>query len=58
MAYTNDTKPSSATYTNDTKPTTSVGELWSTITTTWETETRKWFELASGNVYTNDVKPS
>lgn len=56
MSYTNDTKPTTS-YSNDTKPTTNVGELWNTITTTWATETRKWIELAGGNVYTNDIKP-
>ena len=57
MSYSNDTKPSASSYSNDTKPTTNVGELWNTITTTWEIETRMWYELAGGNVYTNDIKP-
>lgn len=47
---------------NTSKPTTalvntskvSFGELWSTITTTWASETRTW--LATGSLITNGAR--
>lgn len=41
MAITNTSKPSTS-FSSVTKP--SFAELWSTITTTWATETRTWQE--------------
>jgi len=40
----NTSKPTTS-YINNTKP--NFAELWSTITTTWATETRTWQETAS-----------
>lgn len=52
------------TITNTSKPTTSLtntarvsfGELWSTIATTWATETRTW--LGTGSLVTNTSRIS
>lgn len=54
MALTNTSKPSSPSYTNSTKP--SFAELWSTITTTWASETRTWADCAS--LFDNVSRPS
>lgn len=50
----NTPKPSSATFANTAKP--AFAELWSTITTTWATETRTWNDCAS--LFTNTAKPT
>jgi len=44
MALTNQSKPATS-LTNTTKV--SFGELWSTITTTWASETRTWLDTIS-----------
>lgn len=53
MAITNVSKPST-TLTNATKV--SFAELWSTITTTWASETRTWD--ATGSLFSNASKPT
>lgn len=45
MAITNTTKPSAPSLTNTTRA--SFAELWSTISTTWASETRTWTETGS-----------
>jgi len=50
----NISKPSSSTYSNTGKP--AFAELWSTITTTWATETRTWQDMAS--IMDNTTKQS
>lgn len=54
MALTNIVKPSSPSFTNTTRA--SFAELWSTITTTWASETRTW--LATGSLMTNSTDVS
>lgn len=54
MAIIGIAKPSSASITGITKP--SFQELWSTITTTWASETRTWQE--TGTLFTGTAKPS
>jgi hypothetical protein len=53
MALTNTTKPST-TLTNASKA--SDAELWSTITTTWASETRTWDQCIS--IFDNTSKPT
>lgn len=53
MAITNTSKPTTS-FTNITRV--SSSELWSTITTTWATETRTWEECVS--LVTNSSKTS
>ncbi len=53
MALTNIAKPTTS-LTNATKV--SFAELWSTITTTWASETRTWAEVIS--LIDNTSKPS
>jgi len=53
MAITNTSKPTTS-LTNATKV--SFAELWSTITTTWATETRTWD--ATGSLFSNSSKPT
>lgn len=53
MALNNTAKPSTS-LNNTTKV--SFAELWSTITTTWASETRTW--LDTGSLFTNGSKPS
>ncbi len=63
MAIVNTSKPSAPTLTNTTKV--SFAELWSTILTTWASETRTWLETGSlidntsrvTNSLTNIAKP-
>lgn len=51
MAITNTTKPSGS-MTNTAKV--SFAELWSTILTTWASETRTWLE--TGSLISNDTR--
>ena len=53
MAFNNTPKPTTSTD-NTTKV--SFAELWSTITTTWASETRTWQQ--AGSLIGNDAKPS
>lgn len=53
MSITNTSKPTTS-ITNGAK--TSFAELWSTITTTWATETRTW--LGTGSLVTNSTRPT
>jgi hypothetical protein len=53
MSLTNTPKPTTS-ITNLTKA--SFAELWSTITTTWATETRTW--LDTGSLFDNSAKPT
>jgi hypothetical protein len=53
MALTNTTKPST-TFTNASKA--SDAELWSTIATTWASETRTWDQCIS--LFDNTGKPT
>lgn len=53
MAITNESKPTTS-LTNSSKV--SFAELWSTITTTWASETRTWADMAS--LIDNTSKPS
>lgn len=53
MAITNQSKPTTS-LTNTTKV--SFAELWSTITTTWASETRSWVDCIS--LIDNGSKPT
>lgn len=53
MSITNTSKPTTS-LTNATKV--SSAELWSTITTTWASETRTWLE--TGSLVDNTSKPT
>lgn len=53
MALTNTSKPTTS-ITNTTKV--SFAELWSTITTTWASETRTWADMVS--LIDNTSKPT
>jgi hypothetical protein len=63
MSITNTSKPSAPSLTNVTKV--SFAEIWSTIVTTWATETRTWLDTGSlvdnvskaTNSLTNTAKP-
>lgn len=50
---TNTSKPTTS-LTNQAKP--NFAELWSTITTTWASETRTWMD--TGSLFDNITKPS
>ena len=56
MAITNTSKPSAPSFTNITKVIS--GELWSTITTSWATETRSWLDMVSDMTNTSRVTSS
>lgn len=53
MALVNVSKPTTS-LTNTTKV--NFAELWSTITTTWASETRTWD--ATGSLFSNTAKPT
>ncbi len=54
MAITNTSKPSAPSFANIARA--NGAELWSTISTTWATETRTWLDCAS--LLDNNSKPS
>lgn len=54
MALSNVAKPGAASLTNTVRA--SFAELWSTITTTWASETRTWD--ATGSLFTNTARVS
>lgn len=56
MSIANTSKPASASLTNTAKV--NFAELWSTITTTWASETRTWAECVSNMDNTAKVSAS